>query len=76
MQSIIGEVSVCSEQPFIVYGGIRGLISEHRTQSGAERSAESDNRECHRSGSRIFSDVSVYQWSVSHGWIMLQEDWV
>lgn len=74
MRALIGQIQVSSEQAYVVYDGIRGLLSEHRTQSGAESAAEKDRRECRRLGAA--SEVSVYKWSSPHGWTILEADWV
>lgn len=74
MTALIGQIPVSSEQPYVVYDGLRGLLSQHRTLSGAEFAAEKDRRESRRLGAS--SDASVYAWSSPHGWTNLEADWV
>ena len=64
----IGNLTVRSKFPFIVYGEVRGLVSHHRTLSGAERSASKDRAECRRCGGGAYSDVEVYEWDEQNGW--------
>ena len=66
-KAYIENLTVSSKQNYIVYGSVRGLVSEHRTQSGAERSAAKDRNGCHSLGGGAYSDVSVYQWT-ARGW--------
>jgi hypothetical protein len=68
----IGNLTVSSKQNYIVYGSVRGLVSEHRTQSGAERSAAKDRNGCSSLGGGAYSDVSVYQWT-DGGWEVCEE---
>lgn len=67
----IGNLTVRSSQNYIVYGSVRGLVGEHRTQRGAERSADKDRRACHSLGGGAYSDAQVYQWV--DGWQAIQE---
>lgn len=60
-KSYIGNLTVGSNQQYIVYGSVRGLVSEHRTQSAAERSLARDQSGCRSQGG--YSDASVYAWS-------------
>lgn len=71
-KSYIGNLTVSSNQNYIVYGSVRGLVSEHRTQSGAERSAAKDRNGCRSLGGGAYSDVSVYQWT-DEGWQVCEE---
>ena len=57
----IGKVLVESRYRYIVFGAVRGLVSRHRTASGAEKSARADRAACKRlPGGKSFSDVVVY----------------
>lgn len=72
--SMIGNLTVRSNNRYIVYGSVRGLVSEHRTQSGAERSAEADRRACKNlPGGNSYSDVSVYCYDEDNGWETVEE---
>lgn len=67
-------VTVRSNNQYIVYGPVRGLVSEHRTQSGAERSADKDRRGCSNlPGGNSYSDVSVYRYDTDNGWECIEE---
>jgi hypothetical protein len=61
----IGNLTVRSKNNYIVYGSVRGLVSEHRTQSGAEKSLSRDQSGCRSHGG--YSDASVYEWT-GDGW--------
>jgi hypothetical protein len=45
---------------FVVRGPVRGLISRHRTESAAHRSAAKDQRQCRSLGGGAYSDAKVY----------------
>lgn len=53
-------MSVSSKHKYVVYGSVRGLVSEHRTFERAEANAERDVRACRKAGG--YSDVGVYEW--------------
>lgn len=73
--SLINDVVIGSSYPFIAYGPVRGLISEHHTQQGAERSVERDHRTCRAlPGGNSYSDASVFQYDESKGWIPVQPE--
>lgn len=61
----IGNLTVSSKHAFIVYGSVRGLVSEHRTQIAAEKSLSRDQSGCRSQGG--YSDASVYEWT-GEGW--------
>ena len=64
-KSYIGNMQVGSNNNVIVYGSVRGLVSEHRTVSAAEKSLARDQRGCRSQGG--YSDASVYEWT-AEGW--------
>lgn len=68
----IGNLTVRSRQPYIVYGSVRGLVSAHRTQGAAERSAKRDREDCRGLGGGAYSDVGVYAASAA-GWTVVEE---
>jgi hypothetical protein len=45
---------------YIVRGNVRGLISRHRTESAARKSAARDARACASLGGGAYSDARVY----------------
>jgi len=65
----IGNLTVSSENKYIVYGSVRGLVSGHRTQSGAEKSLGRDQSGCRSQGG--YSDASVYEWT-GDGWTVCE----
>lgn len=65
----IGKLTVSSNNNYIVYGSVRGLVSEHRTRSGAERSLSRDQSGCRSQGG--YSDVSLYEWT-DEGWTVCE----
>lgn len=64
-KSYIGNVTVSSNSSVIVYGSVRGLVSEHRTVSAAQKSLARDQRGCRSQGG--YSDANVYEWTDA-GW--------
>lgn len=66
--AMIQGIMVGSYQPYIVYGSVRGLVSEHRLLSAARRSAEKDGRDCSSLGGGAYSDAAVYCWDDEDGW--------
>jgi hypothetical protein len=73
-KSYIGNLTVSSNQPYIVYGSVRGLVSEHRTQDAAAKSLARDQRACRKLSSgltRSYSDASVYEWT-DEGWTVCE----
>lgn len=65
--SMIGNLTVRSNAKYIVYGSVRGLVSEHRTLAAALKAAGKDRRDCRSCGGGAYSDVRVYE-SVEGGW--------
>jgi hypothetical protein len=65
----IGNLTVSSNNKYIVYGSVRGLVSGHRTQRGAEKSLGRDQSGCRSQGG--YSDASVYEWT-SDGWTVCE----
>ena len=62
-------LTVGSRYRFIVCGRVRGLVSEHRTISGAVSSLFKDKQGCKAQGG--YSDAAVYEWSDSRSaWVM------
>jgi hypothetical protein len=57
-RAYIGNVMVASNQPVVVYGGVRGLVSENRTIEAAQRSLARDQRGCKSQGG--YSDAGLY----------------
>lgn len=60
--------------PYIVYGHVRGLVSQHRTHRGAIKALSADVRGCKSLGGGAYSDAQVYQWTDRYGWYRLVED--
>lgn len=56
----IGGVLVKSNYPFIVYGSVRGLVSQHRSGKVAVRSCNRDWVGCRKQGG--YSDAAVYEY--------------
>ena len=54
---------------YIVYGDVRGLVSEHRTLSGAIRGYDRDSADCAWLGGGAYSDVRMYAWDEGAGWV-------
>jgi hypothetical protein len=67
----IGNLTVRSTDKYIVYGSVRGLVSEHRTLSAADKSLARDQAGCKSQGG--YSDASVYHWSDSDGWVIAHD---
>jgi hypothetical protein len=55
---LIHGIKVESNYPYIVYGKVRGLVSEHRSERAAEKSLAKDRRGCSKQGG--YSDAQVY----------------
>jgi hypothetical protein len=64
---MIGRLTVAATAPYIVYGRVRGMVSEHRTLAGARRSQQRDADECGRTGRGAYSDARTYEW--------IEDDW-
>lgn len=64
-KSILGNLTVSSNYPVIVYGSVRDLVSEHRSIDAALKSLERDQLGCRSQGG--YSDASIYEWSDA-GW--------
>ena len=58
-EAYIGNLTVRSNQKLIVYGSVRGLVSEHRKEARAERSLQRDRRGCRIQGG--YSDACIYR---------------
>lgn len=59
-RAYIGNLMVDSHGAYIVWGSVRGLVSEHRTQGCAENSLGRDRRGCKSQGG--YSDSMIYKW--------------
>jgi len=71
-RAMIDGMTVASSYPAIVYGSVRGLVSQHRTIDGATRALRRDQDGCERHGG--YSDAYVYEWSDGEGWMPLVVD--
>lgn len=69
-RAYIGQLTVASSHPYIVYGDVRGLVSSHRIIGAARRAAEKDRADCGSLGGGAYSDVAVYCWSDEDGWCL------
>ena len=68
---MIGQLAVASDSPYIVYGEVRGLVSEHRVLRAAQQAAERDRVDCAKlPGGNSYSDVAVYCWDDEDGWCL------
>lgn len=56
----IGNMRVASNYPIIVYGSVRGLVSEHRSVRAAYRALKRDRDCCRALGGGAYSDAAVY----------------
>ena len=61
-RSMIKGLTVASKMPVIVYGSVRGMISEHRTVQAARKRLDKDQRDCRRLGGGAYSDANIYVW--------------
>ena len=50
---------VTTSSNFVVYGEVRGLVSEHRTLAGAKKSLARDREGCKSQGG--YSDARIYE---------------
>ena len=66
-EGMIGNVTVRSKAKYIVFGTMRGLVSEHRKLYVARLSAEKDRKSCGSLGGGAYSDVAIYE-SVDGCW--------
>lgn len=63
--AMIGQMTVSSDYEVIVYGSVRGIISQHRLASAATRSLSRDQAGCRSQGG--YSDAAVYRITAG-GW--------
>lgn len=56
----IGQMSVTARHPYILYGACAGLVSQHRTLTGAERADRRRSAGCRAQGG--YSDASIYEY--------------
>jgi len=61
----IDKIAVGSVFPFIVYGSVRGLVSEHRLLRAAQSAAR---KEWASFSEPYYSDAQVYCWDDEDGW--------
>lgn len=66
-RGLIKQMMVQSKFPYIVYGYVRGLVSEHSTTMAAQRSLIHDQRSCRSLGGGAYSDATVMMWT-TEGW--------
>lgn len=64
----IGNVTVRSESPYVLYGAARGLIGEFSTLAEAQHAADKDARDCRKVRGGSYSDAHVYEWDEDAGW--------
>jgi len=64
-QAMIGNITVESNYEFVVYGPVRGKISEHRRLSSAEKALAKDRHGCKKAGG--YSDCSIYRYDDAAG---------
>lgn len=60
-RAYIGNMQVASKYPYIVYGSVRGLVSNHRSVVNATFSLARDVSGCHQQGG--YSDARIYKFS-------------
>jgi len=56
--AMIGQMTVSSDYEVIVYGSVRGMVSQHMLASAAARSLARDQAGCRSHGG--YSDAAVY----------------
>lgn len=71
-RSIIGNLTIASKFPIIVYGSVRGLVSEHHKAHAAAKSLHADQGGCKSQGG--YSDARIYIWEESEGWVEIGAD--
>lgn len=59
-RAYIGNIQITSKYPVLVYGQVRGVVSNHRQVDAAMRSLIRDRRVCRNLGSGAYSDAAVY----------------
>ena len=70
-RSQIGNLTVASASPYVVYGEVRGLVSEHRLLRTAQQSLQRDQDACRSlPGGTAYSDAYVYCWDDEDGWCL------
>ena len=62
---IICGTQVSSRARYVVYGRVRGLVAECRSEKAARRALALDQRGCQAQGG--YSDGIIYEWGVG-GW--------
>lgn len=65
--SMIDGVTVRSRYDYVVYGAVRGRVSQHRVLWAARASMQADQHGCRAAGG--YSDASVYCWDAATGWV-------
>jgi hypothetical protein len=71
MKAMIENLQVTSNAKYIVFGNVRGLVSEHRTLSAAQRSLAADQRGCKAQGQGHYSDARIYTSTLSDSWTLV-----
>ena len=70
-RSMIGQLTVTSDSPYIIYGEVRGLVSEHRLLRAAQQAVTRDRADCVKlPGGNSYSDAKVYCWGDEDGWCL------
>lgn len=59
-RAMIDGTTVTSRYPFIVYGSVRGLVSEHKSERAAFAGLQYDQDQCDKLSSGSYSDAAVY----------------
>ena len=68
---LIENLTVASNLPYIVYGAVRGLVSEHRLLRAAQWARLRNQADCHSlPGGNAYSDACVYCWDDEDGWCL------
>lgn len=67
----IDKMQVSSSRPYIVYGPVRGVVSEHRLLKPAAKRMWRDWNGCRKQGG--YSDAEVYHWRAGR-WIRVTAD--
>ncbi|MEI8017499.1 MAG: hypothetical protein WCH39_04820 [Schlesneria sp.] len=69
-RGMIGKLTVASNCDYVVYGSVRGLVSQHRLLRAAQSAAQQDRSDCRSLGGGAYSDVAVYCWDDEDGWCL------
>lgn len=70
-RGLIGQLTVASDKPYIVYDEVHGLVGEHRLLRAAQQAAERNGADCAKlPGGNSCSDALVYCWDDEDGWCL------